>query len=88
MAEFSINDLAHLASFPADLVAELDANNNYLYLGMGKPGAAITEPHWQIKKFTIAADGKTPIGGRFADGDPTFCKVWTDRADYTYLETS
>jgi len=84
MVQFSNNDLTYLATLPTDFIAELDANKNYLYVGMGLPGAKTTDSSWQIKKFTIDSDGATPIEGRFADGDCGFNKKWSLRATYNY----
>lgn len=74
-------------TFPRDLLLTQKMENNAsgqpLYLGWARPGSAVGDEAWLIKKFTYDASGFiTDI--QFAGGTNAFDKSWNSRGSYTY----
>lgn len=61
------------------IVDETDPNN--VYIGIAKPGTALGDSNWQIKKITKSGS-ITTIG--FAGSSNQFVFEWDERASYTY----
>ena len=80
----SINDSLWLSLVGKDMVAELDGNGNYLYIGYAIPGSLITDAKWQIQKFFIDPTFNQPTQSRYANGSDEFIYIWDNRGDYYY----
>lgn len=60
---------------------ELDeASTTITYVGYASPGSLTSDPYWQIKRL----DSTSGLVVLYADSDPSFTKVWDDRATYSY----
>ncbi len=59
-----------------------NASNFAEYIGLAKPGTAISAAGWQIKKLTYSGSFVTEIN--FAGGDLNFDKVWNNRSGLSY----
>lgn len=57
-----------------------EASGTVTYLGNALCGTATSAAAWQIKKI----DSSSGVAITFADGDPQFNNVWSDRASLTY----
>lgn len=58
-----------------------EVSNTVTYVGYAEPGAATTDPVWQIKKILVSG---TITSIKYANGEPTFSNEWDDRATLTY----
>ncbi len=54
------------------------------YIGKAASGVAQTEPRWSIIEIVTDASS-APVSVKFAGGNDTRNKVWTDRTTLTYL---
>lgn len=59
-----------------------EASSTVWYFGFAAPGAATSEPVWEIRRFTLGLGGD--ITCEWADGDTEFDNVWDDRASLNY----
>ena len=63
----------------SDQTIRVDDTGTYTYIGFSIPGTAEATALWKIKRVTNADN--TIV---FADGNPFYDNVWTNRATYTY----
>ena len=54
------------------------------YVGKAASGVAPTEPRWTIVAITTDASS-VPVSVKYAGGNDTRNKIWTDRTTLTYL---
>lgn len=54
------------------------------YVGKAASGVAETEPRWTIMQIVTDASS-APVSIKYAGGNDTRNKIWTDRTTLTYL---
>jgi len=69
-------------SGPLTLITDV-VSDSVMYIGKAACGADTSQAVWQIQKMTTDINGGVMLS--FADGNPFYDNIWTNRASLTYI---
>lgn len=69
-------------SGPGTLITDV-VSSTVMYLGKAACGADTSQAVWQVLKLITDTNGGITIS--YADGDPHYDNIWTNRASLTYI---